>query len=286
LLAKRTVDDRALNQRVVDELRALLMSRGRRTHRVLELGAGVGTMVTRLVDWAVVDQAEYTLLDQDESSLDAARRELQSWSGVPVKSGILTCAVGPVNLQIRLEHGEAFEFMAAEQNKRGFDLVVANAVVDLMDLERALKHVFGCLVPNGLFWFSINFDGETIFVPEDPLDSKVFDLYHRSMEPPVRNGSSTTGRRLLEAIPRLGATLLCAGSSDWVVYPSDGHYVGDEGYFLHHIVDTIRGALDGHPELTGAAWDRWIDRRHREVDEARLCYIAHQLDVLGRAPDT
>jgi hypothetical protein len=157
-------------------------------------------------------------------------------------------------------------------------------VVDLMNLDEALTGIFECLVPGGLFWFSINFDGETIFLPEAPLDAQVLDLYHRSMEPPIRNGSSKTGRQLLEVIPRFGATILEAGSSDWVVFPSGGSYVADEAYFLHHIVDTIQQALGEHPELDEREFSRWIARRHREIEGAQLIYIAHQLDVLGRAP--
>ena len=51
LAAKTTVDDRALNRQVLAELRRL-MPAGR--PQVLEVGAGLGTMVARLTDWGVV----------------------------------------------------------------------------------------------------------------------------------------------------------------------------------------------------------------------------------------
>ena len=51
LAAKTTVDDRALNQHVVAELRRLMPAGA---PRVLEVGAGLGTMVARLMDWGVV----------------------------------------------------------------------------------------------------------------------------------------------------------------------------------------------------------------------------------------
>ena len=51
LAAKTTVDDRALNRHVLAEL-CRLMPAG--APRVLEVGAGLGTMVARLMDWGAV----------------------------------------------------------------------------------------------------------------------------------------------------------------------------------------------------------------------------------------
>ena len=58
LAAKTTVDDRALNRHVLAELRRLMPAGA---PRVLEVGAGLGTMVARLMDWGVVTAGEYIL---------------------------------------------------------------------------------------------------------------------------------------------------------------------------------------------------------------------------------
>src|SRR5579872_7018951 len=79
LTAKTTVDDRALNQHVLAELRRL-MPEG--APRVLEVGAGLGTMVARLMDWGVVGAGEYVLLDADRQLLDHSRRWLRDWAAV------------------------------------------------------------------------------------------------------------------------------------------------------------------------------------------------------------
>jgi hypothetical protein len=97
-------------------------------------------------------------------------------------------------------------------------------------------------------------------------------------------GDSRTGRHLLELIPQTHAALLAAGSSDWVVFPSAGRYGSDEGYFLHHILHTIWTALEQSPELNRERLAGWVSARHEQVEQARLIYIAHQLDLLGRAP--
>ena len=53
LTAKTTVDDRALNRHVLAELRRLIPA----APRVLEVGAGLGTMVARLIDWGAIGPA-------------------------------------------------------------------------------------------------------------------------------------------------------------------------------------------------------------------------------------
>jgi SAM-dependent methyltransferase len=73
LAAKTTVDDRALNGHVLAELRRLMPAGA---PRVLEVGAGLGTMVARLIDWGVVGTGEYILLDTDRQLLDHSRRWL------------------------------------------------------------------------------------------------------------------------------------------------------------------------------------------------------------------
>src|SRR5260370_21412204 len=77
LAAKTTVDDRALNRHVLAELRRLMPADA---PQVLEVGAGLGTMVARLMDWGVVGAGEYILLDADRQLLDHSRRWLGDWA--------------------------------------------------------------------------------------------------------------------------------------------------------------------------------------------------------------
>ena len=78
LAAKTTVDDRALNRQVLAELRRLMPAGA---PRVLEVGAGLGTMAARLTDWGVVGAGEYILLDADRQLLDCSRRWLSRLGG-------------------------------------------------------------------------------------------------------------------------------------------------------------------------------------------------------------
>src|SRR3712207_5323418 len=77
LAAKKSVDDRALNRQVLAEL-CRLMPAGE--PRVLEIGAGLGTMVARLLEWQVISAGEYTLLDVDRRLLLDSRAWLGEWA--------------------------------------------------------------------------------------------------------------------------------------------------------------------------------------------------------------
>jgi SAM-dependent methyltransferase len=297
LLAKRSIDDRALNQSVLAALKSALRERqGLEPLRVLEIGAGVGTMVARLCEWDVLGNADYTLVDTDATSLAAAKQQLTAWarSADESPSGALRLRsqTNPggshAELELRFVHADALELVAAPENRQRYDLVVANAVLDLMEQRPALERILRAIKPGALFWFSINFDGETIFLPEAELDEAVTRLYHRDMDERTRDGKpsgdSKSGRHLLELVPKVGASLVAAGSSDWVVFPRGGAYANDEAYFLHHIVHFVHGALKGHAELDAARFDAWVRERHAQIDRGELFYIAHQLDLLGKAP--
>lgn len=293
LEAKRTVDDRALNQqvwhRLIDELGILP---GEGPLQVLEAGAGVGTMVERLVEWGVCIDFDYTAVDSAPFLLDHAYRRLIGWAEA---RGRLAERLGQgrlivdgdgqrIILQLRAE--DIFDI--AQREGGNWDLIGAHAFLDLVDLDMAIPCLFSLLRPGGLFYFTLVFDGVTIFRPPiDPLfDSCVEACYHQSMKRRTDHGEpgerSQTGRMLLEALTFQRVPVLAAGSSDWLVYPP---YVRDEGYFLHHIVHLMEESLNGCPDLEPHRLDRWLATRHRHVEEGRLIYVAHQLDVLGRIAD-
>jgi len=99
------------------------------------------------------------------------------------------------------------------------------------------------------------------------------------------DGSSRAGSRLLARLPAHGARVLAAGGSDWVVHSQNGRYPADEAYFLHHLVRTVEGALDGDPEIDDDGLAEWAAARHRSVADGELVAVAHNLDVLARAPE-
>jgi SAM-dependent methyltransferase len=287
LAAKTTVDDRALNGHVLAELRRLMPVGA---PRVLEIGAGLGTMVARLLDWGVVGAGEYILLDTDRPLLDDSRRWLRDWAAARGRGAdLLPDGLRIDDLRVRLVHAELGSYLETDHGAPA-DVLIANAVLDLVDVPAILPGLLRLLVPGGAYWFTINYDGESVFAPGHPHDDLVMRAYHRDMDERVRYGrpagESRTGRRLFHYLRAAGAPALAAGASDWVVSAGpDGSYPGDEAYFLRSILGTIQNALRSRPDrVEPADLADWLAVRGRQLAAGELVYIAHQLDFAGRSP--
>jgi SAM-dependent methyltransferase len=269
LAAKRTVDDRALNRRVWD---AMVSGIGAGAPRVLEVGGGIGTMIERVIDDGRLAPRSWTLVDAEPGLIAEAKRRLAGRTPFPVDY----VAAG-------LEGYVDSVFTP-------FDLVVANAVLDLFDPPRILPSMSRLCRPGGLFLFSITFDGLTVLEPEtDPaLDRKIIALYHESMDARVidsrASGDSRCGRHLLTLLPRCGYRILEAGSSDWIVHPRGGEYPADEEFFLACILDFFEESLSARPGLAPGELTGWLARRRVQLRARQLVFLAHQLDVLAAGP--
>jgi SAM-dependent methyltransferase len=292
LAAKKSIDDRSLNRPVWQTLAAHLPpSTPQEPVQVLEIGAGIGTMIERLWEWKLLQYATYTALDAQIENLVAAWRRLEEWSRQredidEIFSGEdLVFETAGRALEIRFLAADLFEFM--ETRPEPFDLLIANAFLDLVDLPSTLPELLRLIKPGGLFYFTINFDGLTHFEPViDPVfDALIMELYHRTMDERLTaeksSGDSRTGRHLFGHLKANGAEILQAGASDWVVFPGMHGYREDEAYFLHFILHTIQQALQGHPELERERFEAWIARRHLQVENGELVYITHQMDFVG-----
>jgi hypothetical protein len=282
LAAKKSVDDRALHRGVLADLRRLLPAG---PLDVLEIGAGLGTMVARLLDWQVISAGEYTLVDVDGRLLRECRTWLRGWADQRgLRTDVLPDGLRLGDLRVRLVEAELGSYLQTEST-RPADLLIANAFLDLVDVPAVLPGLFGRLTAGGLYWFTINFDGETIFQPDHPADDDVLQRYSRSMDERGRHGrgagESRTGRHLFGSLRAAGAPVLSAGSSDWVVHAGpDGTYPGEEAVFLECILQTIEDELAGRGDCPALAG--WLTARRRHLARGELIYIAHQLDVAGR----
>jgi SAM-dependent methyltransferase len=297
LAAKKSVDDRALNGHVRQRLmQAIPGATAAEPLRVLEVGAGIGTMVERLVAWGALTHAVYTAIDADPELVAESQRRLPRWMAA---QGFEMTAETPARqcfrrqghtVVVETEAIDVQDFIPQVQGQRVWDLLIAHHFLDIIDGSITLPGLLSLLRSGGLFYGTLVFDGATILQPDlDPaLDADIEALYHQSMERQTIAGSaaegSRAGRRLFEHLRKAGLEILAAGSSDWVVFAGPQGYPDDEAFFLHCIVHTMATALQGHPQLDQERFAAWIARRHAQVDQGALVYIAHQLDFLGRVP--
>jgi hypothetical protein len=284
LAAKKSVDDRALNRHVLTQLCRL---RPQGEARIMEIGAGLGTMVARLLEWQVISAGEYTLVDVDRGLLDDARTWLTAWASARgLRAVALPDGLRLGDLRVRFVEAEVGGHLEAGA-REPVDVLIAHAFLDLVDVPAVLPGLLRWLIPGGVYWFTINFDGETIFAPDHPGDDAVLRAYRRSMEERVRYGrpagESRTGRHLFHDLTAAGAPPLASGSSDWVVHARpDGTYPGDEAYFLDCILQTVHDAVAGPVRPADLA--DWMAVRRRQLAHGELVYLAHQLDFAGTSP--
>ena len=283
LLAKQAIDDRALNRHVLDTLLKELPSQ---PVRVVEVGAGMGNMLARLLTWEVLKRADYVHVDSMAENIAFAMEWLPKWA---TDSGMCVERLGPYQLRIcdvhrdvcvTLVQADVMEYISA--NPAPGDLLIAHAFLDLLPMPQSMPKLLS--LTRDLAWLTINFDGVTALEPEIDrnLDDRIERLYHESMDMRPTGGDSRSGRHLFDHLRKAGAQVLAAGASDWVVHPAEGGYLPGEAYFLHFILHFFEEALTGNPGLDQTELADWLKTRHEQVNRGELIYIAHQIDFLAR----
>jgi hypothetical protein len=283
LLSKQTVDDRALNKDVVNALRDHMPQQ---PVSMIEVGAGIGTMLKRLVEWNVLCRGEYVLVDSMQENIAFAREWIPQWgtqAGLSVErsgSDHLHLCDRSRDIHIRLECADVHDFI--EENKTPADVLIAHAFLDLLPMPQSLERILS--LTRGLAWLTINFDGMSALQPviDWELDERIERRYHTTMDTRSSGGDSRMGRKLFEHMRAVDAEILAAGASDWVVYANNGRYPADEKYFLQFILHFFEGSLKDCQEVDSLILERWLARRHEQIERGELVYIAHQMDFLVR----
>lgn len=270
LNAKKTVDDRAINQHVWQTMADTV--RASAPMRVLEIGTGLGTMVERMADQGLLNNVTLTAIDHDPNHVAIATERLQEKHP---------------QLNVTFEAVDLFDFIEREQGQQ-WDMVMAHAFLDLVNIPETLPQIFSLLKPGGFFYFTINFDGGTTFEPttDQWFDALVENVYHRTMDERKVNGrfsgDSKSGRHLFTHIPEAGGEIVAAGSSDWVVFPTKEGYPADEAFFLNCIIDFVEKSLTNRPEIDPDLLDDWVDEKRVFIQRNELVFVAHQLDFFGK----
>ncbi len=296
LEAKRSVDDRALNRHVWDALAGHIAHTPHRPLKLLEVGAGIGTMIQRIWEWGLVENAAYTALDLDLANLRYAQQRLENWARqnrIPFEkqAGCHHLRQGQRFLKVEFLAADAFAPGQSPLRSGVFDGVIAHAVMDLVNLEAGLSKLVSYVRSGGWLYLTLNFDGLTQFLPPLPpdLDAQIIALYHQSMDGRrfhgLPTGGSITGRTLLVLGPALGLDLVAVGASDWVVSPRHGEYQPEEADFLRSILYFVEDSLSRQALISPTALADWLAIRREQISQHELIFIAHQLDFLFYVPE-
>ncbi len=252
LAAKRTVDDRALDDAVLARLREAVAP----SPAVLEVGAGIGTMVARVLDRDLLaGEVSYTAVDLDADSVATARERLPEWAaaagyevtrptgGPATPDLVFESGTAPERLSLWLRVADAAAVADAVGDGpdregdgdatavvdpptdepfaapvAGYDLLVGAAFLDLVDWPTA-ETLAGAVRPGGHCYFPITFDGRTTFAPApDPaFERRLERAFHAHLD--AGTGTSRAGGRALDRLPDAGVEVLAAAGSDWTVRP-------------------------------------------------------------------
>ncbi len=162
-----------MNEHVRETLAAALpKSRHANRLSVLELGAGIGTMIERLVDWKLLIFADYTAVDSDAVSVGESRRQLGRWAAAggfgfsPRSENTTLIRTQEGEIWIKFMQADVYHFLSGENCGRQWDLGIAHAFMDLIDIDVVLRQFINFIRPGGLLYLTLNYDGETIFLPE------------------------------------------------------------------------------------------------------------------------
>ena len=265
LRAKRSVDDRALDRRLLGVFRERLADRaaaGDGPLRVFEVGTGVGTMIARLIDWEVLPPGEtrYVAVDSDPDALAGLAPFIREWAGdresVSVADGAGRTDGDPLVVEtdartVAVEPVAADGVAYAAERPGECDALIGMALLDVLEAE-GIATLVDAVAPGGTYYFPITFDGGTRFRPSHPADREIERCYHAHMDAKPGGSSRAGGDALVRLRGVDGASLLGVAGSDWVVRPvADGDrgvapespYPGDEAFFLRHILDTVEEAV-------------------------------------------
>lgn len=290
---KFALDERSLNPAIKSAFFGAL--RDRATLACLDIGTGSGATLWRLLNAGLSAPLEITAVDRDQALLELAQRRAVALLGA--RGFKVTAAPGV----IKAKQGKrlvAAEFIMAdlehfEHDRHGhYDAVIAHAVMDRLPPRIMAGRISGWLKPHGVFYATLNYDGGTSLWPihrDQALEERIFSAYDAAMERrriwDQSSGGPRTGRRLHAALLETGLDVLAYGSSDWNLTPLKRRYRDREALCLTGLLDLIRDEAARSGQFGQDELDAWHQGRLRDVRDARLGLVVHQLDLLAAKPD-
>jgi hypothetical protein len=289
LAVKRQIDDRSLSQSVWRTLRHRLRQATKmRPLDVIEMGGGIGTMFDRTLDWALAPHMQYTLVEANRAYLTECESRLKRLPYISTGSKNLYCGQAPSGVSFVLEILCANIYAVIDDPTMfgQWDVVMAHAVMDLVNIPETLHGFQRLLRLGGLLYLTLNYDGLSCFLPqwETEFEAMLVSRYHLSMDNRIiegrRSGSSRSGRQLILNLLSAKLPLIAVGNSDWIVLPQRGGYTRGEAFFLETIVQTIQRQLQQDSAVDQHKLAQWAKHRIAQIAAGELIFMARNLDIL------
>ncbi|MGD7037215.1 class I SAM-dependent methyltransferase [Methylotuvimicrobium buryatense] len=292
LQAKYALDQRSLNPAVWRHFLNELS--GRNPLELLDVGTGTGAMLRRILQHSDRSAMRLTGLDIESGLLGIAETEIATvlrdkGFAVEKAAGLLSAERGADRIEFQCICTPLSEFQPASNR---YDVITAHAFMDLVPLLQTLSCFHAGLKPGGLFYATINYDGETVVFPPYPdseFEDALLQTYDASMEARRLNGSETggakCGRRLYGELLNAGFEIVSYGGSDWNITPEDGTYRDDDQAVLERLLGWIYSEGRRDSAIAREKLDRWLECRRQQRQERTLGIIVHQIDILARKRD-
>jgi len=287
--AKYPLDERSLNR----DVRALFESslRSHSAPRILDMGCGSGASLRRLLLAGLNGRIELTGVDRDAHLLQLARDRIahdleMAEFEVSQAAEVVDARRNREIVTLRLE---AAELLAYEPARPGiYDAVIAQALMDLLPLERMIERIRGWLGAGGLFYASLNYDAGTVLFPaygDGEFEASLLGVYDASMERWVDGelcGGAHSGRRLHAALSKADFEILALGSSDWNITPYCGAYRDADEICLLALLDMIHGEGSRSGQFDARQLEDWLGHRQAQLVDRKLGLIIHQIDLVAQ----
>ena len=285
LAIKQAIDDRSLNQSVWQTFAALLKSQaGNHRFKILEIGAGTGAMILRLLNAGLLNQCQYFAVELEPAFARDAENDLAVWAG---EHGFKMEVTSPLRWTLKnAEKVVEIQWLTADILELVsifapgyFDLLIGHAVIDLLPVPACMPGLLNLVKPGGGYYFSLNFAGVTSFSPSDPRDVEISAAYHRDMDmrfPGLEWRASQIGQVLGRWLKEQGHLVLDEGNSDWKISTGPMPSAA-ENCFVGNILDTMEKALAGLDGL-----EDWLKLRRQQASSGNLLFFAANRDYFGR----
>jgi SAM-dependent methyltransferase len=150
---------------------------GWRPLTIVDLGCGTGANLRAMAPLLGPDQ-HWTLVDRDQSLLDAAAQRLASWAdGADRKASHLALFKGAkrINVEFRLAD------LAGDLNSAlgpNVNLVTASALFDLTSAAYIAGLARAVAARQSAFYTVLSYDGDQRWTPEHPADAAMLEAFH------------------------------------------------------------------------------------------------------------